>query len=103
MKCFLLNFYLLLCIGVQATAYTVHYISIDKLGMDALLKSGVSLLWLVGCMVSMVIVTRTYMLAYVNKSESQVMQFKSNNRLYSSLLSANTVFASISLATVLIH
>ncbi len=102
MKCFLLNFYLLLCIGAQATAYTVHYLKIDKIGADALLMSGVCLLWLIGCMVSMVVVTRTYMMAYVDNSESQV-QFKSNNRLYSSLLSVNTLFASIALASVAIY
>lgn len=101
MKCFLLNFYLLLCIGVQATAYTVHYLKIDKIGADALLMSGVCLLWLIGCMVSMVVVTRTYMMTYVDKTPSQVKQLKSNNRLYSALLALNTVFASIALTSFL--
>lgn len=102
MKCFLLNFYLLLCIGVHATAYTVHSIRIDKLGADALLMSGVCLMWLIGCMVSMVVITRTYM-AYIDKTSSQVKQLKSNNRLYLSLLVLNTIFGGIALASFLFH
>lgn len=105
MKCFLLNFYLLLCIGVHATAYTVHSIRIDKLGADALLMSGVCLIWLIGCMVSMVVVTRTYM-TYIDKTSSQVnqvKQLKSNNRLYLSLLVLNTIFGGIALASFLFH
>ncbi len=105
MKCLLLNFYLLLCIGVHATTFTVHSISIDKIGADAVLMSGMCLLWLIGCMVSMVVVTRTYMMTYTNQASSQVKvkQFKSNNRLYSSLLALNTIFTGIALASFLFH
>lgn len=102
MKCFLLNFYLLICLGIHATAYSVHYISINRLGVYALLKSATCFLFIIGCMVSMVIITRTYKMAALGNNEA-LWFFKSHNRLYSALLSANTLLGSIALASILVR
>lgn len=94
-----MNVYLLFCISIQAIVCTVHSFNIHRLGMNAILKSGMCLFWIVFCMVSMVIVTRTYMMTTLEKDKNPVIQFNSNNRLYLFLLTLNTVFASIALTT----
>lgn len=99
MNLIILNFYLLICIGIQATAYTVHFISINdtNAGLLAILKSGLCVLWIICCMVSMVKITKTYMYYYIEKKENKDASNKNNRKLYAILLLINTFFSGIAL------
>lgn len=107
MKCIYLNLYLLICIGIQATAYTVNYLRINSStpGIEALIKSTLCLIWIVCCMVSMVKITRAYMLNGLDKNETKQVkqQRKINRNLYTTLLTINTIFASIAFGMTFIR
>lgn len=103
MKCIFFNLYLLCCIGFQATAYAVHYISINIDGVDGILKSSICMFWIICCMISMVAVTKTYLIPNIEIIGNELLQFKAKNRLYSVLLSINTLFASLAFGSILLY
>lgn len=92
-----------MCIGIQSTAFTVHYLKIDEFGMTALLKSGICMFWIICCMVSMIVLTKTYMTSTSEILDNPPLPPKNNLRLYSSLLSVNTVFAAITFTITIFY